>query len=565
MKRSLAGILATLALVLGTGGAAMAASAEPEAVGSTGEVEVAKVIEGDGAIVEAPAVEDAEPAAEEEEEITEEVGGGEAGQEVVVGGTPVVEGVSPDEQVLDEVEVDKVPPVAPVVGGLVAEISGVIGDITRDGCVVSIPVDTTGAGEFRIEVWDDGQLVDTVSWTMTDSGHHVALWTITEPALTGAPGVGFYLMHEETSLSEVDPFEYPADTADKCSAAVPVTVTLPGYDATAGVMQGGALPVAGSGFIAGESIEALLGQDGPVVGTFTADSSGAFSGTATIPAGAAVGPSAIFAKGLTSGRVGSADMKVVAPVSDEVTAEILMPTRDGCKVTIPVKTTGASSFELMVWDDGEIIDSFVWTMTEDGTHSVVWTITRPAGTSAPGVGFYVYVYEGGSGEQKLAGLDPFEYPAEVADGCSASVPVTLELPDVTPKGVTAGTEVKVTGSGYLPGEDVALTFGPDSVEVGVLVADEDGSISGTFKVPSDAKPGSYSVTSRGSESGRSAVATLKVFTDVVPVPTKPAAVKTPVAELAKTGVNSSDAMLLLGLSLLAVGASGVAISKRKRS
>ena len=61
------------------------------------------------------------------------------------------------------------------------------------------------------------------------------------------------------------------------------------------------------------------------------------------------------------------------------------------------------------------------------------------------------------------------------------------------------------------------------------------------------------------------MATLKVFTDVVPVPTKPAAVKTPVAELAKTGVNSSDAMLLLGLSLLAVGASGVAISKRKRS
>lgn len=88
MKRSLAGILATLALVLGTGGAAMAASAEPEAVGSTGEVEVAKVIEGDGAIVEAPAVEDAEPAAEEEEEITEEVGGGEAGQEVVVGARP---------------------------------------------------------------------------------------------------------------------------------------------------------------------------------------------------------------------------------------------------------------------------------------------------------------------------------------------------------------------------------------------------------------------------------------------------------------------------------------------
>ena len=98
-------------------------------------------------------------------------------------------------------------------------LTGEIVDITRDGCEVTLSTDASLADDFRIEVWDDGDLIDTVEWSQEDSGAHDAVWTITQPAKEGAPGVGFvfYGDSDDTLLDSVDPYEYPAEVADNCA------------------------------------------------------------------------------------------------------------------------------------------------------------------------------------------------------------------------------------------------------------------------------------------------------------------------------------------------------------
>lgn len=62
---------------------------------------------------------------------------------------------------------------------------------------------------------------------------------------------------------------------------------------------------------------------------------------------------------------------------EAVTGKIVNISRDGCKVTLDLETTGKADFVLEVWDDGELEASFPWAMEKSGTHSVVWTITKP--------------------------------------------------------------------------------------------------------------------------------------------------------------------------------------------
>lgn len=103
-------------------------------------------------------------------------------------------------------------------------VTGSIIDISRDGCEVTIRTEVSAPGEYRLEVWDDSEIIDTIKWTMKDAGTYPALWTITAPAREGAPGVGFALYGSgPVPLDGVDPWEFPAEVADACYEA-----TLPG-------------------------------------------------------------------------------------------------------------------------------------------------------------------------------------------------------------------------------------------------------------------------------------------------------------------------------------------------
>ena len=99
----------------------------------------------------------------------------------------------------------------------VEQIGGAITDITRVGCKVSITVETTGAADFTLDVYDDGDVDASFTWPMAKAGTHVVVWTITKPAKKEAPGVGFYLTSGEQNLDSVDPYEYPDSVASSCA------------------------------------------------------------------------------------------------------------------------------------------------------------------------------------------------------------------------------------------------------------------------------------------------------------------------------------------------------------
>ena len=243
------------------------------------------------------------------------------------------------------------------------------------------------------------------------------------------------------------------------------------------------------------------------------------------------------------------------------TASIGEITRDGCLVSIPVTTTGAATFVLQVWDDGEVIDAYVWTTTDDGTETVMWTITMPAGADVTGVGFWVSEV---GGTEDLDGVDPWEYPDDVADSCSAAVPVTVEVSGYSGDSVEPGATVTVAGQGFLPGEDVVVTFESTPVEVGTFVVDADGSFTGEMTVPADATDGEHHVVGSGQTSLRVGSDELAVLaaTDPTTDPGETSA-SAGAGGLPDTGVDESSAPLAItAVGLLTAGAAILLIRRR---
>lgn len=79
--------------------------------------------------------------------------------------------------------------------------------------------------------------------------------------------------------------------------------------------------------------------------------------------------------------------------------------------------------------------------------------------------------------------------------------------------VVAGQEHSVTGSGFAPGERVAVEMASDPVDLGTVTADAAGEIALTFTVPAATSPGAHTVTATGR--GGAGVATFAVVEEAV--------------------------------------------------
>lgn len=127
--------------------------------------------------------------------------------------------------------------------------------------------------------------------------------------------------------------------------------------------------------------------------------------------------------------------------------------------------------------------------------------------------------------------------------------------------VVAGQEQSVTGSGFAPGEPVAVEMASDPVDLGAVTADAAGEIALTFTVPAATSPGAHTVTATGR--GGAGVATFVVVEEAV---VEEAVAELPADEpddaLAVTGaavgpvVGTVAALLGVGL-VLALGAGSV--------
>ncbi len=413
----------------------------------------------------------------------------------------------------------------------------------------------------EVLVWFESDPVDSVRSTVTQ-GHwtgpadpvHTADWgdwsvELTVPSLpAGDTGIRATC----NSYNGSDPQAY--DPVTFTVEAAPASISL----SSAWTGAGGSNTVTGSGFAPGETVRIVLQSDPVEVGVLTANGSGAISGSFVVPRTTEPGAHTVVVTGATSARAASSSLSVRAAAS------IGTITRVGCTALIPVATSGGgSSFSFEVWDDGTELSSVSWVGPVDEV--LTWTMTQPIAQSAPGVGFYVE-----SGGVTLAEVGNWDLPAEVAALCTSTPPVTLALPGY-PGATVAGETVAVSGSGYLPGEEVVLTIG--GVVVGTALVSDEGTFSGSFTVPSGTDPGAQTLTATGAFTGRSAQVTLTVLSP--PARTTPASAGTPAAtptsddtpapattaSLADTGTGAGPALLVgAGMTLLA----GVWLVGRRR-
>lgn len=429
--------------------------------------------------------------------------------------------------------------------------TGVIESIERVGCDVNITVTTHGPGFWSLAVYDDGEQIGLFWWITSTDDAHTAVWTIPGPAGTDSPGIGFFLALGATGIDQVDPWFYPHHVGEACGAEeVPTELTLPGY--TGSITAGSPLAVHGTGY--GPDEDVMVSFDDTLVGTFHTDEAGTFSGTITVPAGTDTGKHQVTGVGATSEKSACAKVKVVAP-----TATIGEISRDGCNVSIPVTTTGPGSYKLEVWDDGEVIDTFTWVVTTPGVKTIVWTITRPAGTAASGVAFMVSL-----GSTMLDLVDNYMFPDDVANKCSAAVPVTILLPGYTGS-TTAGSTLQVTGTGYLPNEQVKLVFASTPTDVGTATTDATGTYLTTFVVPAGATVDIHHLTATGVTSGRAATIEVNVVAAVVPGEVLDATLTLPADTLANTGSDINPGFAALALTSVVAGAGALALGRRRRS
>ncbi|WP_341977100.1 carboxypeptidase regulatory-like domain-containing protein [Microbacterium sp. LWO13-1.2] len=141
-----------------------------------------------------------------------------------------------------------------------------------------------------------------------------------------------------------------------------------------------------------------------------------------------------------------------------------------------------------------------WPLSADGG-------LLPAGTYTIGVeaeGFCTQFY-GGAGS--LEDADSFELaPGETLESIDVTLLTECVEPEPKPTlelsstSVKAGGDITVTGENFAPGEKVAFELHSEPISLGELVAGEDGTLSGTFRIPSTVPAGAHHVVALGAES-----------------------------------------------------------------
>lgn len=122
---------------------------------------------------------------------------------------------------------------------------GSFGTVTRQGCVILIPVTTTAPGAYRVEAWDDGTFFETFDWVDTEPGEKILSWQIPGVADSKSSGVGFNLSRGDGWLLAHTQYDYPDSVGISCTPSVPASISLPGY--VGSVAVGSSLRITGGG------------------------------------------------------------------------------------------------------------------------------------------------------------------------------------------------------------------------------------------------------------------------------------------------------------------------------
>ncbi|WP_164860143.1 hypothetical protein [Actinomyces wuliandei] len=266
---------------------------------------------------------------------------------------------------------------------------------------------------------------------------------------------------------------------------------------------------------AGEAGEAVVRLDGEVVATSgVGQLSGGWLASVKVPDQ----PGTYTYEATCSGPGGTVtyapqEVRVLPTRPEGVSVQVGEPVREGCTVSVPVTTTGAYTFQARVWDDQALLEETTWDTQDDTTTVIRWTITGRPDPTFPDDIFLSVLVNGSVNvndeEPRRAGVS-VSYPDEVADECSAAVPVTAVLAE-DPTSLGAGQTVTVQGEGLLSGEDVDVVLEKTGERVGgVSTGATPRSRTGqdpysvTATLPGDLTPGDYVLVVQGRISQRTA-------------------------------------------------------------
>ncbi|WP_407359098.1 carboxypeptidase-like regulatory domain-containing protein [Microbacterium sp. LTA6] len=183
----------------------------------------------------------------------------------------------------------------------------------------------------------------------------------------------------------------------------------------------------------------------------------------------------------------------------------------------------------------------------------------PAGTYTIGVelpGFCTQYYGGAATLEEAEAFDLTEGETFTA----ADVVLTVDCPAPKPTltlsatSVKAGGDITVTGENFAPGEKVAFELHSDPISLGELVASENGTLSGTFRIPSTVPAGAHHIVALGEESAVEVSIAIEVTAVAGGGGTGTVGGAGTGSGLANTGASVPVTAALAGLFLAALGA-----------
>ncbi|WP_082488321.1 collagen binding domain-containing protein [Microbacterium sp. Leaf159] len=251
----------------------------------------------------------------------------------------------------------------------------------------------------------------------------------------------------------------------------------------------------------------------------------------------------------------SAELEVVSTVSGTVTLD----SDEGHDVVVEA------------WADGALVRSTeadpasgAYTLNvPEGTYVLKASATFPGSTTTAAPQYFDGVSTAAEatpvvavGRSTLTGID-FDLVAVTAPIVDPAPALTISAPSVR-----AGGVITVSGTGFVPGESIAFELHSDPIALGSLVADADGRIGGTLRIPASAAVGSHTLVALRGGVPLQTSATLQVTAAVVTGAAVEGAAVSPPRGLAATGGELPTTALLTGLFL---ALAGTVLVRRRRA
>lgn len=141
----------------------------------------------------------------------------------------------------------------------------------------------------------------------------------------------------------------------------------------------------------------------------------------------------------------------------------------------------------------------------------------PAGRYTVGVEMPGYCSQYSGGALRLEDAESFELaPGDTAIGADVSLTVECDAPASKPRltlaadSVRAGGQLSLSGTGFVPGEEVSFELHSDPMALGTLTADGGGALKGTLRIPANAPVGAHTIVALNAQSEVVASAAIRV-------------------------------------------------------